>query len=181
MPPHAKSHRPAVRREWRIRPAQRAAGALVFSALFVWNAVDTVGLLRHSRWSLPGSLQLSPVTGLLAVACALAVGCMFRARVAVDGEWLLVRNLFAYRRLPLREVTAVRSGCRFGLTFHAGGRRVSCLAFQKSNIAKWFGHRSWAERVAELVLREADRARAGAALSAVPEQATEPVREYAHQ
>ncbi|WP_327354193.1 hypothetical protein [Streptomyces sp. NBC_01304] len=152
-----QSPRRITRREWGVGGSERALCAVLLGVLLVGDVLGDTGPLETACWA----------AGYLAV-----LGLVFRSRVAVTEDQVVVRGLLRSRGLPLRELTEVRAGWT-GLTVRAGDRRLICVAMAKTNMAKWLGREPRADRIAAQILAAAQQARTADAhsRSAAPEYA----------
>ncbi|MDG4864190.1 hypothetical protein P8605_39220 [Streptomyces sp. T-3] len=141
--------RPITPRDWGVGGNEKALCALLLGVLLAGDVLGDTGPLETVCWA--------------AVYLA-ALGLVLRSRVAVGGDHVFVRGLLRYRSLPLHEVTEVHAGW-FGLTVRAGDRRLTCFAVSRTNISRWLGRESRADRIAAQIRAAAEQARSADAPS----------------
>lgn len=130
----------------------------ILCGLLCLSFLGVGGIAAADNW------ELHSIGNLLTFLCCVTIGLVAGLYVSatslsMTGDLLIVQNLGHRRGIPLREITAIRSGYYGTEILCRKGKWWFGLAVQKSRIAIWLGKRTRADAMAEVILAAAQNQR----------------------
>lgn len=145
-----------ITRKWTLRTWERLLCAVPAIALLLLSSVG----LKEAISERPqlSTISLAVPLGFIVVGAGLLAFAM-RSSMALTADYLMVRNVLKWRRIPLAQITSVEPGY-YGMTIlYTPGKIWVCLAFYKSNPARWLNRRVRSDFIAEEIMAAAREAR----------------------
>lgn len=134
---------------WRPPLLERILGGLLCPTFLGMG-----GIITAVSWRL---LSLSDILTLLGCVIVGVLAGLYVAATSLSmtKDRLIVRNLGHRRTIPLREITAIRSGYYGTEILCREGKWWFGLAVQKPRFATWLGKRTRADAMAEVIVATA--------------------------